>query len=304
MRRAWLLAFLLTPALAAAQATPGAGKVTFDDAFINADECTSTSTATITLSWNATFISTVTTPPSDGVYRVYASATAHTSPNCTATDGAIDPATGPTPTSTAQIMERFSYPAHVFATKAGKGACNAANDKIFVCVQGESPTAGNFGFATESLTLDCVRPAAVGLDPPLAGDTALELSWGASAEADPKRYRLTAQSISDPSNATSTSTADPLDPNPHVVTVTVTGYRLEDLVNDVTYKVVVSALDAAENVGDPSNVVTGTPKEVNDFWDLYHQRGREQGGCGAGGPAGVASLAGAIAILALLRRRK
>ena len=49
--------------------------------------------------------------------------------------------------------------------------------------------------------------------------------------------------------------------------------------------------------------VSTTPIPTNDYWDEYKgDGGQEKGGCNTGGTA--AGLAGALSLLAALRRRK
>lgn len=57
-------------------------------------------------------------------------------------------------------------------------------------------------------------------------------------------------------------------------------YRITGLLNGVTYKIRAVAIDAAGNVGlEWSNEITGTPQEVDDFWEAYkNSGGKEDGG--------------------------
>jgi hypothetical protein len=64
-------------------------------------------------------------------------------------------------------------------------------------------------------------------------------------------------------------------------------YQLTGLTNFIPYEVWIAAEDKSENLGDESNVMTGTPEPVQDFWEVY----RESGGSEDGGFCFVATAA-------------
>ena len=69
---------------------------------------------------------------------------------------------------------------------------------------------------------------------------------------------------------------------------------------------VVYGISSVNNPGPGSTALSGvstTPIPTNDYWDEYKgDGGQEKGGCNTGGTA--AGLAGALSLLAALRRRK
>lgn len=83
-------------------------------------------------------------------------------------------------------------------------------------------------------------------------------------------------------------------------------FEITGLTNGVDYFVRASQTDLAGNVSDFSAEVPGTPVEVQDFWERYEAAGgTDQGGCAAGGGAGLtmgAALAGVALWLASRRR--
>ena len=80
------------------------------------------------------------------------------------------------------------------------------------------------------------------------------------------------------------------------------------LQNNVLYAVGIAARDRLENAGPLSQVVCGTPQEVDDFYEVYKRAGGQGGGgfCAFGAqPASGAGLLFGIAALARwLRRRR
>jgi hypothetical protein len=105
--------------------------------------------------------------------------------------------------------------------------------------------------------------------------------------------------------------------NPNVSTgETVSGqtnstYMITGLQNQVTYNVVVAAVDNSGNVGPPSVQACGTPAPVDDFWKIYREDGGRAGGFCAleavGSPAGSTLTLvglGSLALAAVGRRRR
>ncbi|HZH02877.1 MAG TPA: MXAN_2561 family MXYO-CTERM-anchored protein, partial [Myxococcaceae bacterium] len=68
-------------------------------------------------------------------------------------------------------------------------------------------------------------------------------------------------------------------------------YRIEGLVNDVSYEVRTYAVDDADNQGPPSDGVIGQPRATVGFFEAYKRAGgAETGGCGAAGGGALATL--------------
>ncbi len=81
------------------------------------------------------------------------------------------------------------------------------------------------------------------------------------------------------------------------------------LINGVNYAAAVAAYDAVGNVGPLSQVACGTPKPVDDFFQMYRNAGGKGGGgfCALGAdpaPAAGALLLGALGLLAARRRQR
>jgi hypothetical protein len=87
-------------------------------------------------------------------------------------------------------------------------------------------------------------------------------------------------------------------------------YTISGLTDNVTYNVVVSAVDAFGNVGPPSGEICDYPAPVVDFWQQYRQDGGGAGGFCAldnvGAPVGpsIVGMGVGAAALALARRRR
>lgn len=339
MRRVLLLAFLLAglaaaPAAAHAQATPSAGQVTFDNAFIGAEACTSTAGGNaarqVHLNWQDQLDTGATATA--GVFRVYATNWAppvtgsrycQTTNNPANTGGPIYagqvgadlPNTGIQLTGTA-----YELTAEI-AQRAG--GCNLTNGApVYVCVHfypyasgTTTPQSTPTAWAVGQMTLSLTTPGAVHLDGLLPGNGALSASWTDANSPAAAKYKVVALSLADPTLAlTPGAFVSPAaftgfnaqDPTPHDSGfVTGTGpYAVRGLVNGLTYGVAVVAYTDAETASEPSNVLTGMPQLTSGFWETYKaDGGRETGGCssGAAGPVGLLVLAGA---LSLARRRK
>jgi hypothetical protein len=307
MRRAWLLALLAAPAVAAAQTpTPGPGLVTFPavpqsatDGFINAAECLG---GTIALSWRPLFDTgkSFADMAVGGSYQLYASNTVTTGacPTTDADKGIDSLKAAPVgETITANLNETMfdvAYATSVIAGAAGKGACNAtANEDIELCVQAKDPGGNAIGVARGKLILSLTKPSAPSLTSASSGEQALNVRWDAPNAGSNESYE--AQASVDP-NFLATSVIRSSG------RVTGTEVRITRLENNVTYTVRVFAFSDADNQSDPSNAVTGIPLPVNDFWEAYQAAGgREEGGC-ATGTAGLLALAGVASLLALRRR--
>jgi MYXO-CTERM domain-containing protein len=91
--------------------------------------------------------------------------------------------------------------------------------------------------------------------------------------------------------------------------VTVESATVEDLVNGVQYHFAAVAVDDVGNPSVLSEVACGTPKPVEDFFELYRREGGKGGGglcsAGPGGPSTSAWGLGALVLGAsILRRRR
>ncbi len=81
-------------------------------------------------------------------------------------------------------------------------------------------------------------------------------------------------------------------------------YRFEGLDNEISYRVVVAAIDTAGNRSENSPVATGTPQSVRDFAEHYtYRNGGESGGCQSS-PGLLPSQGGALLLLLLLGLRR
>jgi len=294
-----LAACLALPAMAAAQATPSAGAVTFGpDDTIGISECQST-TATLILSWQISFASNTVAIPTGATYRILASNTIDCPAQNTSagiTTGVVADAITPT-----DVSQR--YPAagdsplrpSTVLQLAGVTTCSGSDQSVYVCVR-LLPSGGGdaIGNATGTLTAQFSAPVAPVISSVTPGEKALNVSWadGTGSGATATSWRVEATAV-DPSQDSVT----------HKLTVTAHSARLQGLTNEVPYQVVVYAVSKGGNDSPASDPVEGTPVTVLDFWDYYKaQGGQEAGGC-AGGPAGPLSLLAAAALARLLRRR-
>lgn len=333
---ALLAALVAAPATVLAQAQPASGEVTFDNAFIGADACssTATSTQTVRMTWldqlDTTNIAAV---PAAGVFRIFSTnvAPGATAPRFCATQNNPNATGGPvfagqvgddianTGTQLSGVANGVSK--SEIAQRAGYGACTQDGVAITVCVHfypyqpGTTvPSANATAWAVGTMTVSLTRPSAVHLDKILPGNGALNVSWSDNASPRAAKYKVRAISLADPAVLPDGSefdpavahTFDPRDPVRHETGfVTGTGpFRMAGLVNYVPYAVAVYAYTSAETASDPSNVASSEPQVVNDFWRTYKDAGGvETGGCSAGfaGPLGLGIL---LATLALVRRRK
>ncbi len=118
-----------------------------------------------------------------------------------------------------------------------------------------------------------------------------------STQSDSIKYALYAVPTGDPApTAPYYSTA--LAPNSGETSRIVYSQSIE---NNTSYDVYGFAYSTAGNPSEPSKLLTGTPKPVDDFWRTYRNDGGvEEGGC-ASGPAGALALL--LPLLALRRRR-
>jgi MYXO-CTERM domain-containing protein len=324
MRRASLLAVLLTaPATVVAQTapTPSPGQITFPDVsqspidgYINLAECRG---GTIKLSWRVQF-----EPGMSFIniasYQLYAAnkipSPAPTGNACTKRNGENGDnsvqagSVGTVVTSNlGETMLDVEYLTSQIAAASGKGACNAtAAEDIEICVEAtDSPAgAGNLvGTARGKLILSLVPPNTP-TDPstPAPGEGALNVSWSKSP-GDPVPDYYVAQATTGP-NVDPTQTATVTVGSGTISALdTRMSARISHLTDGVVYQVTVTAFSIADNPSlEPAFAGTGSPTQVNDFFEMYKaDGGREVGGCSSG-TAGLLALAGVGALLALRRR--
>jgi hypothetical protein len=294
-----LLAVVLAPALAAAQAT---GEVIFSpDELLNATECAEADATQIELSWTVTLNSGVTAVPSGATFQVYASTAAATGTTCADATGSQTVGTAIDTTTDSAVNQSFGSASFATAVSATCTDTTQDDESIFVCVQlfDASTTPVAIGIATGVLTLSTQKPGAPEGVWVESGDAALTVHWDVPStghEVATYQVEATADAADDPNS-------------PHIsptLSSSTLFYRLPDLVNGVQYSVVVYAYTESGTKSDPSTTVSDDdtiPLPVADFFDFYtDQGGREQGGCGTG--AGALSLLGAAATLLAVRRRK
>lgn len=336
MRRALLLASLLAvPLIGRAQTgTPATGQITFTNTnadpsaqTINSAECSAAPGAnSVQLNWSVQVLGAA---PSAGItYQLFASnvvnppngsSTCTTQSNASTNTNVI--AVGQLTNQSSLILYDQTFDPSAIAsalTTSGTSACSITTDTtIYLCINAlNSANNSVFGVAKGTMTLSTWRPdVSPVLNVPIApGDGALNPTWSANGTTNTQWYRVQAISVANPASLPSAGAFDPAagyagfdprDPVRHYSGyVSGTQVRIGGLQNGVTYALAVTGYTTAYNASDPSNVGTGTPQLVYDFWDVYkNDGGRETGGCSSGvaGPLGLLVVAGA---LALVRRRK
>ncbi|HSM92829.1 MAG TPA: hypothetical protein VLT47_08050 [Anaeromyxobacteraceae bacterium] len=303
MRRLLALLLALSPAAARSQS---AGQILFDGytaGTINKAACQSTNT--VDLSWKVSEQTTGAFVSGTGKYEVHSAnqdkTTSGSFPPCyvagdgsAATAGLVATLLAPTGTSvTAQPVKMADL-----VTAAGY-TC-ADNDKtLYVCVVWRDDSSNVKAYAKGSLRLLVIPPGKPTITSVTAGDGALNVAITPAA-ADAAAGVPAAVTWIAAARAVDT-TADPLWHYSKEVSVGEKA-RIEGLVNGRTYNVTAGALSEERNVSADADWVQGTPEQVEDAWRLYKDSGgRDSGGC-ASGPAGLAALLGAAALLRLRRR--
>ena len=149
------------------------------------------------------------------------------------------------------------------------------DDDIYITRGLELNTSSNMesGYATISIHLDNEPPAQMTLadDAVTGGDQRILIRWEEpvdSGEDATISYDLMVQSYDD-NGAEYSNSFEEIDD---------TSYSVEGLVNDTVYSVQIRIRDAAGNTGDWSNVVTGSPQEVDDLWKYYKKNGGQESG--------------------------
>lgn len=155
-----------------------------------------------------------------------------------------------------------------------------------------------------SFTIDLAAPLPPENVAITGGDQNLKVSWDEIEEED-ATYRV----------YWSTSLLDPNDPGALAsgsALVSGSNHQIDDLSNDTTYYVVVTAIDENGNEGAGADVVQGSPVEIDDLWEHYKKSGGASNGgfgCSAAGPGASSSAALPLSLLLLglvwwLRRRR
>ena len=126
------------------------------------------------------------------------------------------------------------------------------------------------------LRFDVKRPEAPLLSSISPGESNLRVSWETPADDDIDDYIIHYRPEGTQED------------NQVVVTdAALTSAQVTGLENGVTYEVWMTAVDLASNESDPSNLLTGMPEPVKDFWESY----RDAGGSEDGGFCFVATAA-------------
>ncbi len=302
-RLAAVAALLLAPSMALAQATPAAGSVTIVESadstenppYINIAECDATAD-TLTYYWQvSSFLG--------GTYDLYIADQPATTDSCPAqTSSTLTVHSAPIVTGlsataatqnykdTATISQRLKQ-----LTDAGAAlSCTGTATQFYLCVKYTPGSGTTTVGATGTPKIDLGTPpvpANVSLG---AGDTVLHVSWaaGSGGTGTTDGYRVKWG----PHNGT-------LDGSHDLTGSGTTGFDIDGLQNGTEYDVQVLALSPGKNPSAATDIASGTPVIVNDFWRLYrNDGGREQGGCAAGAGGLLALLA--LVPLALRRHRR
>jgi hypothetical protein len=158
--------------------------------------------------------------------------------------------------------------------------CDAGTlQQIQVCavpVNGANDVSGSTQSA--QIGLDTQIPTPPKLNNVTPGDGALDCAWDSSTGSN--RYRIDA--VAGTEVHSSGETTD-------------TTKRITGLTNGTTYDVTVVGISRGGNESAKSNLIPGTPVEVQDFWRHYKAVGGREG-------AGCSLAALALALLALRRR--
>lgn len=261
------------------------------DSIINIAECKGTAADNLTFAW------TVSLAASGGTYRLLASDTSGCSTSSSSDAVTKTLATQDVTTTSGSHPSRGSVGVATVLQSLGI-SCTGSATTVYFCLVYTPPTSSSSTATTlvGGVNLDLAVPPAPVAATPAPGDAALYVSWtdgtaDTSTEGTPAKWRIVATAQTGAKDA-------------HEVTVTSSDTaRVGGLTNGVIYDVVVYALTEGGNASAASNVVSGTPVPVDDFWDLYRKAGGvEAGGCAAAG--GSPFAVAALAVLALRRRSR
>ena len=293
-RRAILALLLAAPPLALGQ-TITVTESNDTDRIVNVAECSGAVTDQLTFTWtisNFTATGTFDLLASDQASCPLPTTTSGTTAHTVTLQAGI-PATTGSGSSTSNVVTVSSLLSQL------QIACPGPATVVYFCVD------YNSGFstpnaATGNLTLDLQSPPAPNALDPTPGDSALNVSWtqgSGSADAGTSGAANGYNVYCDVHPATS-----PISKRCASVTGGGTlSTRIGGLTNGTQYDVEVTATTQGANESGRSNLVTGTPEEVNDFWRQYRSAGgREAGGCATG----AAGLVAVLALVPLAMRRR
>jgi hypothetical protein len=305
LRRALLLACLLAPLAGRAQTIN-----TIPASPFSKDECNGTIATNVTVNWS---MASGVQMPAGGTYRLVVSTTAgcDTSSSATAVATGLAPITTSDPTGlTGQRFPLASADPSTLtfkdiAAKAGvTGATCASNPTIYLCAQlmkSDNTWWASTGYI--ALKVESGPPPTPTLTSVSPGDAALMVAWTAGTDngVATSHYRVTAKVV------TCATPPNPMTPECLATSpasegsTSSTSLRLSGLAIGTLYGVQVYAVSATNSSSPASNILTGTPINTYDYWEVYQaMNGAEQGGCAAG-PAGALSL---LAVAGLLRARR
>ncbi len=293
---------LLLPTVALAQVTTTTGAVTIaesndSDNAINIAECNGSIADTLSFTWT---VSTYSVIPTGGSFTLYVSDTSGcplsttTSTANTATIASSIPTNGSSSGSYSGVSV-----SSVLHSSGLTFSCSVPST-IFVCATTVDGS-GAVATAVGSIALDASVPPAPVVNDPSPGDQALGVSWSSGSTVVDGGTTGTAASYE--VFVTTHGGAFPVNPSA-TVTSPSTSARVGGLVNGVLYDVVVYALSSGGNISAASNVVSGTPVHVDDFWSSYRNAGgKETGGCSHGAAGAIALVMAPLLLLARKRRR-
>jgi fibronectin type III domain protein len=308
MRRALLLAAVAVPVIVLAAIPAQNGQLldfnNFSNApewqpngasFINADMCAGR--ASPQLEWNLGQ-----TPPTNSQnYQLYASNKQPAAPSgstvvqcATQDDTAVPPTKAGqigSGTQTTAVARNTSVSGNTAVTKAGL-TCDGNSElrPFFICAHqltGSTVTSTAIG----QFVVQVNAPTSPKLNSVSPGNGRVTASWDVpSGGATADHYIIQATPVG---GGTTISSGN----------VTATSGDVSGLDNTTTYSVTVIAVSIGGNPSAPSNALEAAPQPTAGFWEVYQNRGGEDGGGCASGPGGVLALLGTASFLALRRRR-
>ncbi|HZZ85552.1 MAG TPA: hypothetical protein VFE30_13520 [Anaeromyxobacteraceae bacterium] len=295
-RLAALLLLLPSLALADTAGTVTVSESNDSDNQISIAECNGSTADTLSFSWT---VSTSSTIPSGNSFEFRVSDTS----GC--------PLSSTTTTANTASITTIASNGSASGTYSGQAVSSLLHHSgltfscsvpatVFVCAL-ITDGAGATASAVGTIALDAAIPPAPVVNTPSPGDNALNVSWtNGTTVADGGTVGTAAsyEVFVAPHGA-----AFPANPS---VTVTSpsTSVRVGGLTNGALYDVVVYALSTGGNVSAASNIVSGTPIQVDDFWKSYKDAGgKETGGCSHGSAGAIALVLAPLLLLARKRRR-
>jgi hypothetical protein len=299
-----MLALLLAfPMTALAQDTAASAKVVITEesgktsGVINYDECSASSGNRLRYNWTLAVTAGSTNLTGTDTVSLKVS----TDSNCPTTSGSAwsvtvtanqsDPLVGKYP-----IIATFNESLEAVREKVGVRCDDTTTTVLYACASAtsSSDTATKYS-AVGSIKFDPTLPPPPTLNFVDQGEGSLTAHFSAGATGD-TRYPAASSRFY--------ATAKRSDgQGSEISSVQVTGgtAQITGLTNDIDYNVVVYAISDSGNKGPASNQQVAHPVPVDDFWKLYRQSGREEGGCSSG-PAGMLALL--VPVFFALRRRR